>query len=111
MNYPDGEACKIGEFMFCTSYSPDGKYVAYCTGNIDLFDSWEDMVTEKEYTLDLDLYHNIRERWDAIAPGWYVEELETGNKTYIPIELDCERPIYGGQCMWIERDELLQLLK
>lgn len=77
--------------MFGTSYSPDEKYVAYCTGNNNLFDSW-----------------------DAIAPGWYVEELETGRKTYIPIETwtyDSERPIYGGKCIWIERDQLLQLLK
>lgn len=110
MNYPDGEAWKIGEFMFGTSYSPDGKYVAYCTGNNALFYSWEDMEEEEEHIL----YQNMRERWDTIAPGWYVEELETGNKTYIPIGIwtdDLERPIYGGKCMWIERERLLQLLE
>lgn len=110
MNYPSGETRKIGEFMFGTSYSPDGKYVAYCTGNDMLFDSWEDMDEEEDHIL----YQNMRERWDAIAPGWYVEELETGNKTYIPIEIwtaDLERSINGGKCMWIEREALLQLLE
>lgn len=115
INYPAGEACKLGEFMFGTSYSPDEKYVAYCTGNNNLFDSWEDMYEGEEANIPyLDLYHSMRERWDAIAPGWYVEELETGRKTYIPIETwtyDSERPIYGGKCIWIERDQLLRLLK
>lgn len=111
MNYPAGEVCKIGEFMFDTSYSPDGKYVAYCTGNFNLFYSWEDMYVEEEPDMSyLDLYDGMRERWDAVAPGWYVEELETGRKTYIPIEIwtaDLERPLYGGKCMWIEKERLL----
>ncbi len=32
LEYPDGKPEKIGEFMFDTTYSPDGKYLAYCTG-------------------------------------------------------------------------------
>lgn len=116
MSYPDGEVWKIGEFMFDSSYLPDGKYVAYCTGNVNMFESWEYMYDEEDNPndLDLDLYHDMRKRWDVIAPGWYVEELETGKKTYIPVEVwtdDLERPIYGGRCMWMERERLFELLK
>lgn len=54
----------------------------------------------------------MKERWEAIAPGWYVKDLETGNTTYIPIEtweLD-SRPFYGGRCIWIEKDNLFQVI-
>lgn len=40
MTYPDGNLEKLGEFMYCTTFSPDGKYLAYCTGNIMLNDIW-----------------------------------------------------------------------
>ncbi len=108
MNYPDGSSEKIGEFMFGTTYSPDEKYRAYCTANNFLFYSWEDMDEEK-----LPLYFKMREKWDQIPAGWYVEELETGNKTYIPVETwkwDVDRPLYGGRCVWIQKDKLLQVL-
>ncbi len=108
MSYPDGNVTKLGEFMFSTSYSPDMKYRAYCTGNIVLFDYWEFLEGN-----NLELYSNMREKWDQIPAGWYVEELETGNKTYIPVETwkwDVDRPLYGGRCVWIQKDKLLQIL-
>ena len=108
ISYPDGNAVKLGEFMFSTSYSPDMKYRAYCTGNIILFDR-RDFLEES----DLPLYGEMRKQWDEIPPGWYVEELETGKKTYIPVETwkwDVDRPLYGGRCVWIHKDKLLQIL-
>lgn len=107
MTYPDGEPQKIGEFMYDTTYSPDGKYRAYCTGNIVLNDLWMSLPDEK-----FDKINNLYIEWNKIAPGWYVEELETGNKAYIPIETwkQDDRPLYGGRCVWIQKDKLLQLL-
>lgn len=108
VTYPDKKAEKLGEFMFCTSYSPDMKYRAYCTGNSILFDCWELMDAE-----ELPLYSEMRKKWDTIPPGWYIEDLETGNKTYIPIETwkwDVDRPLYGGRCIWIQKDKLFQVL-
>lgn len=107
MSYPDGELKKIGEFMYSTTYSPDEKYLAYCTGNIELNDMWMELSDEKQVKIN-DLYAE----WDKIAPGWYVEELETGKKTYIPIETweQDDRPLYGGRCIWLQKDKLLQIL-
>lgn len=108
VSYPDGEMTKIGEFMFFTTYSPDMKYRAYCTGNVILFDSWELLEESK-----LQLYSEMRERWDDIPPGWYVEEVETGEKAYIPVETwkwDVDRPLYGGRCVWLQKDKLIHLL-
>lgn len=107
MTYPDGKPEKIGEFMYDTTYSPDGNYLAYCTGNIELNDLWMSLPDEK-----FDKINDLYIEWDKIAPGWYVEELETGNKTYIPIETwaQDQRPLYGGRCVWIQKDKLLQLL-
>ena len=109
MNYPDGNSEKIGEFMFATTYSPDGKYRAYCTGSSDLFYSWEGLDSKEKHSL----YLEMRKRWDAVPPGWYVEELETGHKTYIPVEIwedDVDRPLYGGRCVWVQKDKLLEIL-
>lgn len=110
MTYPDGKTEKIGEFMYGTTYSPDGKYIAYCTGNFALYDMWEYWNGDEKKT---DAYFELRSRWDAIPPGWYVEELETGNVTYIPVEVwtyDVERPLYGGRCVWLEKDKLQEIL-
>ena len=108
MTYPDGTSEKIGEFMYCTTYSPDGKYRAYCTGNSALYEMWEILPEEKQ-----NKYNSLRARWDAIPPGWYVEELETGNIVYIPTEPDIQdwrKIIYGGQCVWLNKDNLLDML-
>lgn len=108
VSYPDGEMTKIGEFMFSTTYSPDMKYRAYCTGNVILFDR-RDFLEESK----LQLYSEMRERWDEIPPGWYVEEVETGEKAYIPVETwkwDVDRPLYGGRGVWLQKDKLIHLL-
>lgn len=108
MTYPDGTSEKIGEFMYCTTYSPDGKYRAYCTGNSALYEMWEILPEEKQ-----NKYNSLRARWDAIPPGWYVEELETGNTVYIPTEPDIQdwrKVIYGGRCVWLNKDNLLDML-
>ena len=109
MNYPDGSVEKLGEFMYSTTFSPDGRYMAYCTGSAEVYYCWE--LTEMEES-DWNLYNEMRERWDCTAPGWYVEDLETGKMTYIPIETwePDSAPLYGGRCIWIEKDKLLQLL-
>ncbi|MCM1263312.1 MAG: hypothetical protein NC313_11395 [Butyrivibrio sp.] len=108
MTYPDGIMEKIGEFMYGTTYSPDGKYRAYCTGNIVLNDIWMELPDEK-----LDKFNSLYDRWEKIAPGWYVEELETGKVAYIPVETweQDGRPLYSGRCVWIKRDELLDVLE
>ncbi|MCM1049473.1 MAG: hypothetical protein NC433_13730 [Clostridiales bacterium] len=108
MTYPDGNMEKIGEFMYGTTYSPDGKYLAYCTGNIVLNDIWMELPDEK-----LDKFNSLYNRWKKIAPGWYVEELETGKVAYIPVETweQDGRPLYSGRCVWIKRDELLDMLE
>lgn len=110
MNYPDGSVEKLGEFMYSTTFSPDGRYMAYCTGSAEVYYCWE--YTEME-EVDWNLYNEMRGRWDCIAPGWYVEDLETGKITYIPIETwePDSAPLYGGRCIWIEKDKLLQLLE
>ena len=110
MTYPAGEIEKIGEFMFCTSYSPDEKYLAYCTGNRDLEDHWMwlDEAGYEQY------YSMLEEEWNKIPQGWYVIDLETGEKSYIPIPVwtyDADRPLYGGRCTWIEKDKLMELLE
>lgn len=110
MTYPDGKIEKIGEFMFCTSYSPDEKYLAYCTGNRDLEDHWMwlDEAGYEKY------YSPLEEEWDKIPQGWYVIELETGEKSYIPVPVwtyDADRPLHGGRCTWIEKDKLKVMLE
>ena len=105
MTYPNGDMKKIGEFMYGTIYSPDGKYVAYCTGNKFLFNFWEISSSP--------LFWDIRKRWDEVLPGWYIENIETGEKEYfeMPVwEYDVDRPIYGGRCVWIEKGKLKNLL-
>ena len=49
--------------------------------------------------------------WDEIQPGWYIREIETGNTVYIPIALweQDNRPLYGGRCVWIEKDKLTEI--
>ncbi|MDE7254234.1 MAG: hypothetical protein K2O32_15015 [Acetatifactor sp.] len=109
LDYPDGKPEKIGEFMFDTTYSPDGKYLAYCTGNME-FHEFSKMLDGDKQKLEKigKLYHE----WNKILPGWYIKEIETGNTTYIPIatwEQD-DRPLYGGRCIWIEKDKLSEIL-
>ncbi|MCM1091205.1 MAG: hypothetical protein NC413_10195 [Muribaculum sp.] len=109
LDYPNGKAEKIGEFMFDTTYSPDGKYLAYCTGNME-FHEFSKMLDGDEQKLEK--IGKLYDEWDKILPGWYIKDLETGNTTYIPIatwELD-DSPLYGGRCVWIEKDKLLQIL-
>ena len=106
MNYPEGSMEKLGEFMYRTTYSPDGKYLSYCTGNNFLYDFWEVLDGSNQQ------YIEMRERWDVIPPGWYVREVASGKEAYIPIErweLD-DRPLYGGRCVWIEKEKLLGIL-
>ena len=110
MTYPEGKIEKLGEYMFSSSYSPDGKYLVYCTGNRDLDSHWENL-SEAEYE---DYYKPMKEEWNKIPQGWYVIDLETGEKSYIPIPVwtyDADRPLYGGRCTWIEKDKLMELLE
>ena len=113
MTYPNGEIEKLGEYMFSTTYSPDEKYLSYCTGNEVMWDSWikwagvdESMIGK--YVLPM------KEEWNKIPQGWYVVDLETGEKSYIPVpywKYDADRPLYGGRCTWIEKDKLMELLE
>ena len=110
MTYPDGKIEKLGEFMFFATYSPDEKYLAYCTGNRDLHDYWMclDEIGYQAY------YLPMKEEWDKIPQGWYVINLETGEKSYIPVPIwtyDADRPLYGGRCTWIEKDKLKVMLE
>ncbi len=105
ITYPNGEIEKLGEFMYGTTYSPDGKYLAYCTGNIELFWMWESMGEDPAYI-------DLESRWIEIPAGWYVEELETGKETYIPMPVwdNNFMPLYGGRCIWIEKAKLHEIL-
>ncbi len=105
ITYPNGEIEKLGEFMYGTTYSPDGKYLAYCTGNIKLFRMWESMLEDPAYI-------DLESRWIEIPAGWYVEELETGKETYIPMPVwdNNFMPLYGGRCIWIEKAKLHEIL-
>lgn len=113
MTYPDGSLEKLGEFMYGTTFSPDEKYLAYCTGNIVLDDLWEEL-TDEEYAEKLEKCHQVYAGWKTVGNGWYVVELETGNKTYIPIPVEEDtwgtRPLSDGRCVWIQKDALLQIL-
>ncbi len=105
ITYPNGEIEKLGEFMYGTTYSPDGKYLAYCTGNIELFWMGESMLEDPAYM-------DLESRWIKIPAGWYVEELETGKETYIPMPVWDSNfmPLYGGRCVWIEKAKLYEIL-
>lgn len=112
MTYPDGNLEKLGEFMYGTSFSPDEKYLAYCTGNRVLDELWMDW-TDKKYAQKLEKWHQMYEQWETTGSGWYVEELETGKKTYIYIEPwqeDYGSSINTGRCVWIQKDRLLQIV-
>lgn len=113
MTCPDGSLEKLGEFMYGTTFSPDEKYLAYCTGNIVLDDLWTGL-TGKEYAEKLEKCHQLYARWEMVGNGWYVVELETGNKTYIPIPVEEDtwgtRPLSDGRCVWIQKDKLLQIV-
>ncbi len=108
MAYPNGKVEKIGEYMYGTVYSPDEKYRVYCTGNIELLESCYTISDEK-----YDEYDRLCSRWNEIPTGWYVEALETGEKAYIPVEtwIQDDRPLYGGRCVWLEKERLLEMLE
>ncbi|MBQ9990292.1 MAG: hypothetical protein IJP31_05045 [Lachnospiraceae bacterium] len=113
MTYPGGEIEKLGEYMFSTSYSPDGKYLAYCTGSMLMWDSWIRWA-DVDNSMISNYVKPMKEEWQKIPQGWYVMDLETGEKSYIPVpywEYDDDRPLYGGRCTWIEKDKLLELLE
>lgn len=105
LDYPDGQPEKLGEYMFDTTYSPDGKYLAYCTGNSEMNDYHPDFS-------DWDKINRMYAEWDHIPSGWYVREVETGNTAYIPVEvwIPGRTTLYGGRCVWIEKDKLFQVL-
>ena len=112
MTYPDGSLEKLGEFMYGTSFSPDEKYLAYCTGNRVLDELWMSWTNEK-YAQKLEKWQQMYNRWEITGTGWYVEELETGQKTYIYIEPwqeDYDSAINSGRCVWIQKDKLLQIV-
>ena len=60
----------------------------------------------------MDKFNKMHAEWDRVPPGWYVREVATGNTAYIPIEIWIPdmRPLYGGRCVWIEKDKLFQTL-
>lgn len=105
LDYPDGQPEKLGEYMFDTTYSPDGKYLAYCTGNYEMDDYHPDFS-------NWDKINRMYAEWDHIPSGWYVREVETGNTAYIPVEvwIPGRTTLYGGRCVWIEKDKLFQIL-
>ena len=105
LDYPDGQPEKIGEYMFDTTYSPDGKYLAYCTGSYGMDDYYPDLS-------NWDKINRMYAEWDHIPSGWYVREVETGNTAYIPVEvwIPGRTTLYGGRCVWIEKEKLLQML-
>lgn len=112
MDYPNGNAEKIGEYMYGTTYSPDEKYRAYCMGNMELEElafSIIDGNDEKKY----DKYCELYDKWKEIPTGWYIEELESGKKIYIPIDTwkQDDKPLFGGRCVWLEKSRLLEVLE
>lgn len=112
MTYPDGSLEKLGEFMYETTFSPDGKYLAYCTGNRVLSDLWMYWSGEK-YADKMAKCWQMYDRWGTTGTGWYVVELETGKTTYIYIEPwqeDEGSSINNGRCVWIQKDKLLQIV-
>lgn len=107
ITYPDGTLEKLGEFMYGTTYSPDGKYLAYCTGNEIMSDLWMVLPEEKQ-----EKWQQMYIRWENVGTGWYVEELETGKKTYIHIETweSDDGTVRSGRCAWIQKNKLLQII-
>ena len=109
LDYPNGQPERIGEFMFDTTYSPDGKYLAYYTGNFELDELWTLMSDDES---KLNKIYRMYDEWVQIPPGWYVKEVETGNTTYIPVQISIGDPVplYGGRCVWLEKAKLLDVL-
>ena len=60
----------------------------------------------------MDKFNKMHAEWDRVPPGWYVREVATGNTAYIPIEIWIPdmRPLYGGRCVWIDKDKLFQAI-
>ena len=102
MDFPQGNIVKLGEFMYGTTYSPNGQYLAYCTGNELLLEQCRMLQEERPEKIE-----ELFKTWNAILPGWYIEDLSTGEKAYIRIETDGEH-LYGGHCTWIEKDKLTE---
>ena len=91
--------------MYGTKFSPDGCYMAYCTGSELLLEQCRMIQDKKPQKVE-----NLSEEWGMIPKGWYIKNVETGEKTYIPVETDGEH-IYSGYCTWIEKEKLLEILE
>lgn len=105
MEFPSGNIEKLGEFMYGAKFSPDGCYMAYCTGSELLLEQCRMIQDKKPQKVE-----NLSEEWGMIPKGWYIKNVETGEKTYIPVETDGEH-IYSGYCTWIEKEKLLEILE
>lgn len=105
--FPEKRMIQLGEFMFNTSISPDGKYCAYYTGSNLLYDTWEFLGED-----DWAKFEEMMERWKKIPCGWYIKEIDTGLITYIPVDnfSDGDRPLLDGRCIWIQKDKVDKLL-
>lgn len=92
LSYPSGDIKYLGKDMYCLSYSPDRKYVAYSEPcNEDIFD-----LNEEEY-----------KEIKGILPGIYILEVETGKIAYIRLDIhDIEwaEMLVSRSFEWVEKD-------
>ena len=105
--FPEKRMIQLGEFMFNTSISPDGKYCAYYAGSNLLYETWE-VLGEDNW----EKFEEMMERWEKIPCGWYIKEIDTGLITYIPVKnfSDANRPLLDGRCVWIRKEKVDHLL-
>lgn len=66
IDYPAGEVTYLGEYLYSSSFSPDGKYMAYSS-------------IDGNNSIDMD----PAEYKQTPSPGIYVMEVETGKTAYI----------------------------
>lgn len=110
LTYPEETVEKIGELKFYPQYSPDMKYMAYCTEDIEFSHHYEYYDGDESD----DIYDEYYERGvtqESIAPGWYVEELSTGRLTHIPVECEAPNRFWQAECTWISKDKLYEYIR
>ena len=92
LSYPSGDVKYLGKDMYCLSYSPDRKYVAY-----------SEPCNEDGFDLDEEEYKEIK----RILPGIYILEVETGKIAYISMDInDIEwaEMLVSRSFEWVEKD-------
>ena len=92
--YPSGEIKYLGKDMYYPRYSPDGKYIAYSSPDMEACYGLDE--AEAEEVL-------------RILPGIYILEVETGKTAYI--KQDVDDSLITRTFKWVEKDCFEQVME